>query len=69
MKRMKELTMIIENLSAETNLSLTDGEIKIISETDNSLTNDTSLSMDQLYNYLVANNNKTQYVVTFCYER
>ena len=50
----------MENLAIETELSL-NKDIKYINY------NSTS-NLDELYSFLTINTNKTQYVLTFCYD-
>ena len=59
---MKELTLIVENLAIETELELNNEMKYIFSSND-------SMNIEELYSYLSRNNNKTKYVVTFCYDR
>lgn len=55
--------MIINNLAIETDLII-NKDIKLITISSNNSTS----NLDDLYDYLNINKNKTQFIITFCYD-
>jgi hypothetical protein len=62
--KIQDLSEIVNYLAEETELTLYKDVQYLPISKDNSTVN-----LDELYSYLVENANKTQYVVTFCYDQ